>query len=128
MQAAKLIEGIDADSLVADKGQDCGSWTLLNSTPLQRRQAAWLYAQFTACKSVSLKKTLVGLTPIRDSDVRSAAMSEAAPRLGGLVEFYRSLARVAWTPRLTCRIICCSPNYGGRALAKQCGIRRRLSR
>lgn len=78
--------------------QDCGSWTLLNSTPLQRRQAAWLYAQFTTCKTVSLKKTLVGLTPIRDSDLRSAAMSEAAPRLGGLVEFYRSPARVAWTP------------------------------
>lgn len=47
---------------------------------------------------MSLKKTLVGLTPIRDSDLRSAAMSEAAPRLGGLVEFYRSPARVAWTP------------------------------
>jgi len=78
--------------------QDCGSWTLLNSTPIQRRQAAWLYAQFTTCKTVSLKKTLVGLTPIRDSDIRSSAMSEAAPRLGGLVEFYRSPARVAWTP------------------------------
>ena len=78
--------------------QDCGSWTLLNSTPVQRRQAAWLYAQFTTCKTVSLKKTLVGLTPIRDSDLRSTAMSEAAPRLGGLVEFYRSPARVAWTP------------------------------
>ena len=25
-------------------------------------------------------------------------MTEAAPRLGGLVEFYRSPARVAWTP------------------------------
>jgi hypothetical protein len=25
-------------------------------------------------------------------------MSEAAPRLGGLVEFYRSPAREAWTP------------------------------
>jgi glycerol transport system substrate-binding protein len=78
--------------------QDCGAWTLLNNTPLQRRQAAWLYAQFTTCKTVSLKKTLVGLTPIRDSDLRSAAMSKAAPRLGGLVEFYRSPARVAWTP------------------------------
>ncbi len=45
-----------------------------------------------------MKKTLVGLTPIRESDLRSKAMSEAAPRLGGLVEFYRSPARVAWTP------------------------------
>ena len=78
--------------------QDTGSWTFLKSTPLQRRQAAWLYAQFVTSKTVSLKKTIVGLTPIRDSDLRSAAMTELAPRLGGLVEFYRSPARVQWTP------------------------------
>lgn len=78
--------------------QDAGSWTLLKSTPLERRQAAWLYAQFMVSKTVSLKKTLTGLTPIRASDLNSEAMSEAAPRLGGLVEFYRSPARVAWTP------------------------------
>ena len=78
--------------------QDCGAWTLLQSTPVPRRQAAWLYAQFCTCKTVSLKKTLVGLTPIRASDIDSAALSEAAPRLGGLVEFYRSPARMAWTP------------------------------
>jgi glycerol transport system substrate-binding protein len=78
--------------------QDAGSWTLLSSTPLERRKAAWLYAQFVTAKTVSLKKLLVGLTPIRDSDLRSAAMTEAAPRLGGLVEFYRSPARTAWTP------------------------------
>lgn len=78
--------------------QDAGSWTLLESTPVERRKAAWLYAQFTVSKTVSLKKTLVGLTPIRESDIQSDAMTEAAPRLGGLVEFYRSPARVAWTP------------------------------
>jgi glycerol transport system substrate-binding protein len=78
--------------------QDAGSWTLMKSTPLERRKAAWLYAQFVTSKTVSLKKTLVGLTPIRDSDLRSAAMGEVAPRLGGLVEFYRSPARTAWTP------------------------------
>lgn len=78
--------------------QDAGAWTLLKSTPLARRRAAWLYAQFVVSKTVSLKKTLVGLTPIRESDLNSAAMTEAAPRLGGLVEFYRSPARVAWTP------------------------------
>jgi glycerol transport system substrate-binding protein len=78
--------------------QDCGSWTLLASTPTDRAQAAWLYAQFCICKTTSLKKLQVGLTPIRDSDIRSAAMDEMAPKLGGLVEFYRSPARVAWTP------------------------------
>ena len=78
--------------------QDCGAWTLLSSTPLRRRQAAWLYAQFTTCKTVSLKKTLVGLTPIRRSDLSSEAMTKAAPKLGGLVEFYRSPTHAAWTP------------------------------
>ena len=78
--------------------QDTGAWTLLKSTPLERRKAAWLYAQFVVSKTVSLKKTLVGLTPIRDSDIQSKAMSDMAPKLGGLVEFYRSPARTAWTP------------------------------
>lgn len=78
--------------------QDAGSWTLMKSTDPKRRMAAWLYAQFTVSKTVSLKKTLVGLTPIRESDINSQAMTDAAPKLGGLVEFYRSPARVQWTP------------------------------
>jgi len=78
--------------------QDAGAWTFLVSTPEKRRLAAWLYAQFTVSKTVSLKKTLVGLTPIRESDIESDAMTEAAPKLGGLVEFYRSPARTQWTP------------------------------
>ncbi len=78
--------------------QDAGSWTFMKSTPLKRRQAAWLYAQFVTSKTVSLKKTLVGLTPIRESDITSQAMADAAPKLGGLVEFYKSPARVQWTP------------------------------
>jgi len=78
--------------------QDCGAWTLMESTPEPRRQMAWLYAQFCVAKTTSLKKTLVGLTPVRDSDVRSEAMREAAPRLGGLVEFYTSPVRDLWTP------------------------------
>ena len=78
--------------------QDCGSWTLFNSTPVDRRKAAWLFAQFTVSKSVSLKKSHVGLTIIRDSDIRDKSFTERAPYLGGLVEFYRSPARVAWTP------------------------------
>jgi len=78
--------------------QDAGSWTFLKSTPEKRRLAAWLYAQFTVAKTVSLKKTLVGLTPIRESDINSQAMTDAAPKLGGLVEFYRSPARLQWSP------------------------------
>lgn len=78
--------------------QDAGSWTLLKSTPVNRRKAAWLYAQFTVAKTVSLKKSHVGLTIIRDSDINHESFTERAPNLGGLVEFYRSPARVRWTP------------------------------
>lgn len=78
--------------------QDVGSWTLMKSTPLERRKAAWLYAQFTTSKSISLKKTLTGLTPIRQSDLDTQAMTDIAPNWGGLVEFYRSPARVQWSP------------------------------
>lgn len=78
--------------------QDVGSWTFFKNHDANRTAAAWLYAQFVTAKSVSLKKTIVGLTPIRESDIQSRAMTDLAPRLGGLVEFYRSPARVAWTP------------------------------
>ena len=78
--------------------QDAGSWTLFKSTPVKRRKAAWLFAQFTVSKTVSLKKTHVGLTPIRESDIQHESFTKRAPKLGGLVEFYRSPARVAWTP------------------------------
>ncbi|SMF59985.1 ABC transporter substrate-binding protein [Pseudobacteriovorax antillogorgiicola] len=78
--------------------QDAGSWTMLKHTPLKRRQAAWLYAQFTVSKSVSLTKFIHGLTPIRESDINSPIVTKLAPKLGGLVEFYRSPARTSWTP------------------------------
>ena len=48
--------------------QDAGSWTLFKSTPVDRRKAAWLYAQFVVSKTVDAKKSHVGLTFIRDSD------------------------------------------------------------
>jgi glycerol transport system substrate-binding protein len=78
--------------------QDAGSWTLLKSTPADRRKAAWLFAQFAVSKTVDLKKSHVGLTFVRDSTVRHASFTERAPKLGGLIEFYRSPDRVAWTP------------------------------
>ena len=78
--------------------QDAGSWTLLKSTPLARRQAAWLYAQFTVSKTVDVKKSQIGLTFIRDSTIRHKSFTDRAPKLGGLVEFYRSPDRVLWTP------------------------------
>ncbi len=78
--------------------QDCGSWTMPKYTPADKRAATWLYAQFCICKTISLRKTLAGLTPFRASDIHSKPMGEAAPYLGGLVEFYRSPAMKYWTP------------------------------
>jgi len=78
--------------------QDAGSWTLFKSTPVDRRKAAWLYAQFVVSKTVSLKKSHVGLTIIRDSDINHKSFTERASKLGGLVEFYRSPRRVQWSP------------------------------
>jgi glycerol transport system substrate-binding protein len=78
--------------------QDAGSWTMFNSTPVDRRKAAWLYAQFVVSKTLDVKKSHVGLTVIRDSTIRHDSFTERAPKLGGLVEFYRSPDRVNWTP------------------------------
>lgn len=77
--------------------QDVGSWTLLDMTPLERRQAAWLFAQFASSKTVDLKKSHVGLTFVRDSTIRHESFTERAPKLGGLIEFYRSPDRYQWT-------------------------------
>lgn len=78
--------------------QDVGAWTFFDSTPEDRRTAAWLFAQFTVAKTTSLEKLMHGLTPIRESDIFSDQMTEMAPKLGGLVEFYRSPNESNWTP------------------------------
>jgi len=78
--------------------QDAGSWTILKSTPEERAKAAWLYAQFVTSKTVDAKKSHVGLTFIRESTVNHESFTERAPKLGGLVEFYRSPDRVMWSP------------------------------
>jgi glycerol transport system substrate-binding protein len=78
--------------------QDAGSWTLMKSTPLKNAQAAWLYAQFVVSKTVDVKKSQVGLTFIRQSTINHKSFTDRAPKLGGLIEFYRSPARVQWTP------------------------------
>jgi glycerol transport system substrate-binding protein len=78
--------------------QDVGSWTLMKSTPVDRAQAAWLYAQFVTSKTVDVKKAHVGLTFVRESTIQHESFTERAPKLGGLIEFYRSPARVQWSP------------------------------
>ena len=77
--------------------QDAGSVTLLESTPVDRSQAAWLYGQFIASKTVDLAKSHYGLTFVRESTIHHDSFTERAPRLGGLIEFYRSPERDLWT-------------------------------
>ncbi len=78
--------------------QDVGSWTFFKGHDANRTAAAWLYAQFVTSKTASLKKSIVGLTFIRDSDIKHQYFTDNAAKYGGLIEFYRSPARVAWTP------------------------------
>ncbi len=78
--------------------QDVGSWTILKSTPADRAKAAWLFAQFAVSKTVDGKKSDVGLTFIRNSTVNLQHFTDRAPKLGGLVEFYRSPDRTRWSP------------------------------
>ncbi len=78
--------------------QDVGSATLMRAVDPQRTKAAWLYFQFISSKTVDVKKSHVGLTFVRDSTVRDKSFDERAPKLGGLIEFYRSPDRVSWTP------------------------------
>jgi glycerol transport system substrate-binding protein len=66
--------------------------------PGDRAKAAWLYAQFVTSKTVDVKKSHVGLTFIRESTIQHKSFTERAPKLGGLIEFYRSPARVQWSP------------------------------
>ncbi|KAF0674661.1 ABC transporter substrate-binding protein [Profundibacterium mesophilum] len=78
--------------------QDAGSWTLMESTPADRAKAAWLYAQFVTSKTVDVEKSHTGLTFIRESTIQHDSFTDRAEKLGGLVEFYRSPARVQWSP------------------------------
>ncbi len=78
--------------------QDQGCWTMLKYAPLERVKAGWLYAQFCTSKTVTLKKFMVSNHIIRTSDIMSDAATKVAPKLGGLVEFYRSPAVKQWTP------------------------------
>src|SRR3982075_3245716 len=50
--------------------QDVGSWTFFKNHDPNKTAAAWLYGQFITSKTVSAKKSVVGLTFIRDSDIR----------------------------------------------------------
>ncbi len=80
--------------------QDAGSWTIMkNSVKGKNREAAWLWAQFCISKTVSLKKFLVGRTPVRKSTVFSDYLAEEEKKgtYGGIVTFYKSPVEYMWT-------------------------------
>jgi glycerol transport system substrate-binding protein len=78
--------------------QDAGSWTILqNSVAGEHRKAAWLWAQFCISKTVSLKKFLVGGTPIRKSTVFSEYLAQREDEYGGIITFYKSPVEKVWT-------------------------------
>ncbi|MBT3480384.1 MAG: carbohydrate ABC transporter substrate-binding protein [Opitutales bacterium] len=78
--------------------QDAGSWTILkNSVEGKDREAAWLWAQFCVSKSVSLKKFMIGKTPIRKSTVNSEYLAGLEGDFGGLITFYKSSVENQWT-------------------------------
>jgi glycerol transport system substrate-binding protein len=70
--------------------QDCGSWTIPTNVRGKRRAMAWLWAQFSVSKTVSVKKFIVGGTPVRRSTVRHPYVISNSKKWGGLVEFYLS--------------------------------------
>lgn len=77
--------------------QDAGSWTIPWNVRGKRRSMAWLWAQFCVSKSVSLKKFLVGGTPVRKSTVFHPYLTRYSYKWGGLIEFYRSPQEKLWT-------------------------------
>lgn len=77
--------------------QDAGSWTIPWNIRDERRAMAWLWAQFCISKTVSLKKFLVGGTPVRKSTIFHPYLTEHADQWGGVIEFYRSPEEKKWT-------------------------------
>ncbi len=77
--------------------QDAGSWTIPKSVKGPKRAAAWLWAQFCVSQSVTLKKFLVGGTPIRKSTIHSDYVQKRKAQWGGMIDFYASPEERKWT-------------------------------
>jgi glycerol transport system substrate-binding protein len=58
---------------------------------------AWLWAQFCVSKTVSVKKFLIGGTPVRKSTVNHPFIVENSYNWGGMIEFYKSKDSKKWT-------------------------------
>ncbi|MFN8828762.1 MAG: hypothetical protein ACK50Q_02800 [Labrys sp. (in: a-proteobacteria)] len=78
-----------AEPALADRST---GWLVLSSAGEKERQAAWLYAQFTVAKSVTLRKSLIGLAFSRRGDLASEATRAREGDLGDLLALYRFMA------------------------------------
>lgn len=72
--------------------QDAGSWTIPITTSAEKRDAAWLWAQFCISKSVALKRFINDAALVRKSTLYSEYVSQNSRKYGGLIEFARSPA------------------------------------
>ena len=79
--------------------QDVGSWTLFNSTPGRPPQGRLALRPVRRLEDGRREEEpgRPDLHP-RQHGPRTSRFTERAPKLGGLIEFYRSPDRVAWTP------------------------------
>jgi glycerol transport system substrate-binding protein len=77
--------------------QDAGSWTIPSNVRGKQRAMTWLFAQFCVSKTVSVKKFLVGGTPVRKSTVSNPYILDNAWKWGGIIEFYNSSEAKKWT-------------------------------
>jgi glycerol transport system substrate-binding protein len=77
--------------------QDAGSWTIPSNVRGKQRAMAWLWAQFCVSKTVSVKKFLIGATPVRKSTVSHPYLKENSWKWGGIIEFFNSPEEIKWT-------------------------------
>jgi glycerol transport system substrate-binding protein len=100
--------------------QDAGSWTLFKSTPVERRKAAWLYAQFTVSKTVDVRKSQVGLTFVREAPCGIRASPSGRPSsAASSSSTVAPPASPGQTPGPTCRTIRSWRSSGGRISARR---------
>ncbi len=76
----------------------CGFLDLDEVHPGRSRQGRLALCAVCHVQDGRCEKSHVGLTFIRDSTIHHQSFTDRGPKLGGLVEFYRSPARVQWSP------------------------------
>ena len=107
--------------------QDVGSWTLLKSTPLERRKAALALCPVLRRQDDLAEEDHVGLTPIRDSPT-SATRASPSARPSSAAWSSSTAARRASPGRRrasTCPTIRSWPSCGGRTSPRPSPARRR---